>query len=105
MKASWDRNATEAFIKICVEEVQAGNRPGSHFSKIGWENIQRKFRETTHRDYKRVQLKNRWDALKKDWSLWTNLLRNSTGLGWDIRRGTMQASKEWWAQKIQVILK
>lgn len=33
-KARWDPRTTEAFIRICVEELHAGNRPSSHFNKV-----------------------------------------------------------------------
>ncbi|CAH9147047.1 unnamed protein product [Cuscuta epithymum] len=100
-KANWDPIATEAFIRICVEEVEAGNRPCTHFNKTGWDNIAKKFYETTKRRYKRVQFKNRWDALKKEWGQWMTLIRSETGLGWDHAKQTIHADEEWWARKIQ----
>ncbi|XP_024043708.1 L10-interacting MYB domain-containing protein-like [Citrus clementina] len=83
LKAYWDDVTSDAFVKICVNETLAGNRLNSHFNKIGWKNIIAKFHSMTDRDYEQKQLKNKWDILKKDWQLWTNLLRNETGLGWD----------------------
>ena len=34
-KAYWDDITMDAFIKVCVTETLAGNRPNSHFSKLG----------------------------------------------------------------------
>ncbi|KAH9688209.1 DDE Tnp4 domain-containing protein [Citrus sinensis] len=55
------------------------------------------------RDYEQKQLKNKWDILKKDWQLWTNLLRNETGLGWDPVKQTITGSDEWWERKLKEI--
>ncbi|XP_024042776.1 L10-interacting MYB domain-containing protein-like [Citrus clementina] len=57
----------------------------------------------TGRDYEQKQLKNKWDILKKDWQLWTNLLRNETGLGWDPVKQTITDSDEWWERKLKEI--
>ncbi|KAH9648271.1 L10-interacting MYB domain-containing protein [Citrus sinensis] len=83
LKAYWDDVTSDAFVKICVNETLVGNRLNGHFNKIGWKNLIAKFHSMTGRDYEQKQLKNKWDILKKGWQLWTNLLRNETGLGWD----------------------
>ncbi|KAG8377600.1 hypothetical protein BUALT_Bualt08G0049900 [Buddleja alternifolia] len=102
-KASWDLRTTEIFIKICVEELLAGNRPGSHFNKTGWDNLVRKFTTSTNRNYTRIQLKNRWDSLKKEWGIWKRLLRGESGLGWNNEKGTIEATPDWWQRKIQEV--
>ena len=48
------------------------------------------------------KLKNKWDILKKDWQLWTNLLRNETDLGWDLVKQTITTRDEWWERKLKV---
>ncbi|KAK6137159.1 hypothetical protein DH2020_029104 [Rehmannia glutinosa] len=102
-KASWDPRTTEIYIRICVEELQAGNRPGTHFNRTGWESIVRKFSVSTNRKYTRTQLKNRWDSLKKEWGARKTLLRGETGIGWNHEKGTVDASPEWWQRKIQAL--
>ncbi|KAG8386291.1 hypothetical protein BUALT_Bualt03G0133800 [Buddleja alternifolia] len=104
-KANWDPKTTEIFIKNCVEELEAGNRPGSHFNRFGWENIMRKFISSTNRNYTRQQLKNRWDILKKEWGIWKPLLRGESGLGWNIEKGTIEQTPEWWERKLQEVPK
>ncbi|XP_020571505.1 uncharacterized protein LOC110018511 [Phalaenopsis equestris] len=50
-----------------------------------------------------MKLKNKWDQLKKDWKLWKELKRGSTGLGWDPVKRTIDAPEEWWAEKLAVV--
>lgn len=37
VKAHWDGKANKNFIKLCVEQVRAGHRHGTHLDRIGWE--------------------------------------------------------------------
>ncbi|KAL6293891.1 hypothetical protein ACE6H2_002033 [Prunus campanulata] len=100
-KAKWDDKGTEVFIKICVAETLGGNRPSSHFNKVGWKNIIKKFNDITKRNYDYRQLKNKWTGLKKEWQLWTSLVAKETGLGWDPVKQTIKATDEWWDKKIK----
>ncbi|MBA0738264.1 hypothetical protein Gogos_011648 [Gossypium gossypioides] len=47
VKAIRDKRLIEIFCDICIKEILKGNRPGKAYSQR--------------------QLKNRWDALKKEW--------------------------------------
>ena len=62
----WDDITMDAFIKVCVIETSTGNRPNSHFSKLGWKNVIKAFNSLTGRNYQYRQLKNKWSSLKKD---------------------------------------
>ncbi|VFQ71591.1 unnamed protein product [Cuscuta campestris] len=99
-KATWNQFLTETFIRICVVELEAGNRPGTHFNRVGWENIVKKFNTETGRQYMQLQLKNRWDNLKKEWSVWRSITENETGLGWNNQKMTVDADAGWWERKI-----
>ncbi|CAL9019607.1 unnamed protein product [Prunus brigantina] len=90
------------FFKICVAETLGGNRPSSHFNKVGWKNVIKKFNDITKRNYDYRQLKNKWTGLKKEWQLWTSLVAKETGLGWDAVKKTIKATDEWWDKKIKV---
>ncbi|KAI9070907.1 hypothetical protein K1719_047128 [Acacia pycnantha] len=98
-KARWNDSNTETFLKVCVEEVEAGNRPHTHFIKDGWTNIVDKFNNITRKNYDKKQLKNRWDALKHEFSMWAKFVENETGLGWDSGKNTIMAPPEWWEAK------
>ncbi|KAK2652887.1 hypothetical protein Ddye_012743 [Dipteronia dyeriana] len=100
-KAIWNDDLVAIYCEICVKEVAKGNRPGTHFDKIGWVNVVKVFKEITGRDYDKKQLKNKWDSLKTDWKLWSSLLHKETGIGWDPTKKTVDAPPEWWQSKIE----
>ncbi|KAK2633773.1 hypothetical protein Ddye_028565 [Dipteronia dyeriana] len=92
----------EFFYDLCIKEVEQGHRPGTHFTKVGWDNLVKNFNKTTGNEYNKVQLKNRWDTLKSDWKLWRDLIGKETGLGWNAKLKTIDALEEWWHRKLQV---
>ncbi|KAG8485963.1 hypothetical protein CXB51_019303 [Gossypium anomalum] len=81
-KAVWDDDLTLIFCELCVNKVNAGNRPTTHLNSKGWENVVALFQAKTQKNYGKPQLKNKWDTLKKEWRLWRELLKESTGIGW-----------------------
>ncbi|XP_020106249.1 L10-interacting MYB domain-containing protein-like [Ananas comosus] len=103
IKATWDATLLKIFCEICVKEVNAGNRPNTHLNRIGWQNVVNKFREKANRAYDKIQLKNKWDSLRRDWVIWMQLVGKETGLGWNHARGTIDASLEWWEEKLKVL--
>ncbi|XP_028801891.1 uncharacterized protein LOC114757062 [Neltuma alba] len=98
-KASWDIRTTKVFIDLCIEEVGKGGRKGTSLTKPAWTSLVDSFTAKTGRVYTRIQLKNKYDTLRKEWQLWDRLLRE-TGLGWDAERNTVSAPDEWWEKKI-----
>ena len=104
-RALWDINSkwTTTFCNLCVEQIQAGNRTkGAGFSTKGWINLVTKFCDETGQNYDKDQLKSRWDVLKGDWRVWEQLKNLDTGLGWDVVKGTIDASDDWWDRKLKV---
>ncbi|KEH22220.1 Myb/SANT-like DNA-binding domain protein [Medicago truncatula] len=68
--ADWsDLKVNEIFIQTCLDQVVKNERVGTSFTKKGWKNIVCQFHESTGRDYDKIQLKNMYDALKKEWSM------------------------------------
>ncbi|KAK8270841.1 hypothetical protein V6Z12_D11G223800 [Gossypium hirsutum] len=69
----WDKRLTEIFCDVCIKEILKGNRPGTHFTKDGWLKIMTTFEKEMSKGFSQRQLKNRWDALKKNRKLGRNL--------------------------------
>ncbi|KAK1279131.1 hypothetical protein QJS04_geneDACA003293 [Acorus gramineus] len=99
-KAVWDSHKYEVFISICLEEVQAGNKPSQTLNKVGYMNLSAKFNERCGIIYEKDQLKNHWDTTRKDWQMW-KALQKETGLGWDEQKKTYKMPHEWWSQFAQ----
>ncbi|PPS11092.1 hypothetical protein GOBAR_AA09556 [Gossypium barbadense] len=89
-KAVWDDELTLIFCELCMNEVNAGNRPTTHLNSKGWENVVALFQAKTQKNYGKPQLKNKWDTLKRN-----------GGIGWCPSKKTVDATEEWWAKKIQ----
>ncbi|KAK8937139.1 hypothetical protein KSP39_PZI011929 [Platanthera zijinensis] len=103
VSASWENAQVHVFCDICIREIDLGNRPTTHFSKEGWKNVIDNFKARTGLTYDRAQLKNKWDQLKRDWKLWRDLKRGETGLGWNPIKKTIDASDEWWKERIEML--
>jgi hypothetical protein len=98
-KVFWDHKSTEKFVEVCLDQVSKGERVGTSFMKEGWKNIISQFNELTERKYEKVQLKNKYDNLRKDWRAWYNLFGEEAGLGWDPVNNTVEAPDDWWERK------
>ncbi|KAK8945020.1 hypothetical protein KSP39_PZI008015 [Platanthera zijinensis] len=102
VSANWEANDVLIFCDLCLKEIELGNRPTTHFSRDGWNNLTTHFHARTGKAYDRTQMKNKWDQLKKDWKLWRDLKGRETGLGWDPIRKTIFASEDWWKDRLKV---
>jgi len=100
--AKWDDDAHLKFIELCELEIRKGNRPNTHLSRDGWKNTIKAFYEKTGRRYKKKQMKNHWDGMKAEWTLFKQLMRGDTGIGWDATKNTIMADDDWWKRKIKV---
>ncbi len=48
-------------------------------------------------------LKNKYGKLKTYYTAWKELKFSQTGLGWDREKGTIDATPEWWKEKLEVM--
>ncbi|KAK8278666.1 hypothetical protein V6Z12_D09G058300 [Gossypium hirsutum] len=100
-KVVWDDELTLIFCELCINEVNADNRLTTHLNSKGWENVIALFQAKTQKNYGKPQLKNKWDTLKKEWRLWREFFKESKSIGWCPSKKTVDATEEWWAEKIQ----
>ena len=35
----WDNKTHLVFVELCLNEERLGNKPGTHFNKVGYENL------------------------------------------------------------------
>ncbi|CAN6201170.1 unnamed protein product [Urochloa humidicola] len=93
-KADWANSANNAiFCELCVEEIRDGNSNKGHLTNRGYRNIAAKFEERTGLRHSKQQLKNRWDALRRMYSFWLWMNKQSD-LG--RNKGTVLTDDEWW---------
>jgi len=102
-KAYWSPEDIETFCRLCIEQIEKDNRPASN-KRDGWTDIINKFEELRGKKYDKNKMKSKWDNLKEEWKKWKQLVQKETGLGWDPRKKTIDASDEWWERKIQVFI-
>ncbi|XP_008229467.1 PREDICTED: L10-interacting MYB domain-containing protein-like [Prunus mume] len=72
LSAVWNAQTIVIFIDLCIKEVDLDNCPGTHFNKVGWARLDGQ-----------------------------DLKGKETGLGWNVAKNTVDASEEWWQDKIK----
>ncbi|XP_038715530.1 L10-interacting MYB domain-containing protein-like [Tripterygium wilfordii] len=75
--------------------------PGTRIPKLEWEELVVQFNAKTGLKYPKQSLKNKWDLLRKDWTLWVKMTAKDTGIRWNALTQTVTASDEWWEEKIK----
>jgi hypothetical protein len=99
-KAVWDKENVKQFCDICMREVNARHRPLGHLNRVGWKNVAEKFEQKTGRKLEHLQLKNKWDALKRRYTIFMELKNATTGFGWNDEKQTVDYSEEWWNEHL-----
>ncbi|XP_044433761.1 L10-interacting MYB domain-containing protein isoform X10 [Triticum aestivum] len=96
MSADWSDDNTTILTELFVQQVRAGNRPDKHLTQNAYEEVAKDFKVRTGLEYTRLQLKNKWDKLKTDYSNFRKLKLKEIGGGWDYERNTIKQDDEWW---------
>ncbi|XP_041000492.1 L10-interacting MYB domain-containing protein [Juglans microcarpa x Juglans regia] len=99
-KANWTPSYHKIFVDLCLDETLKGNKPGTHFTKEGWQNIVESFYEKTGSRYDMKQMKNHWSLTKLQWKIWFKLIGDSS-MKWDPETKKLGATKEDWAHYIK----
>ncbi|XP_022005177.2 L10-interacting MYB domain-containing protein isoform X1 [Helianthus annuus] len=101
IRSLWTDDTHMIFLELCLNEVRVGNKPTGYFNKFGYENLEKYMKERTGKTFDHKQIKNHWETMKKEWKLYDRLMRLESGIGWDPVRKTIDASDEWWDEKIK----
>ena len=83
--------------------MNAGNRPGNYLTPNAFDEVTRQFKMRTGLDYTHTQLKNKWDKLKCEFSIFKKLKFWETGAGWDYVKNTVSQDDEWW-KKAKIVV-
>nr|GMD67132.1 Myb/SANT-like DNA-binding domain protein [Ipomoea batatas] len=92
----WTNEYVVLFCEICIKYIRKHGR-----GLMKWKEIKEEFEATAKRKIANRSLKNKWDAMKKEWRTWKQLKREETGLGWDPSTHKISGSDEWWEKKIK----
>lgn len=87
-RAVWESEHHKVFVDLCVEQRMLGNRPGLHHM---WEP----FQQRTGAVFTKVQLRNHWDTMLRQWKIWCRLVQCSD-MKWDPKTKTFGASDQDW---------
>uniref|UniRef100_A0A3Q7GV91 Myb/SANT-like domain-containing protein n=1 Tax=Solanum lycopersicum TaxID=4081 RepID=A0A3Q7GV91_SOLLC len=47
-------------------------------------------------------MENHWDGMKAEWTLFKQLMKRDTCIGWDSTKNTIMTDDVWWKRKIKV---
>jgi len=95
----WTDDYEKIFCELCIKFIRKNGR-----SSFSWVAMSQDFEAIIKQNCKHTCLKNKFDAMRKDWRLWKFLKFGETSLGWDPITGKLNCSKEWWERKIKVSL-
>ncbi|KAL2531187.1 L10-interacting MYB domain-containing protein [Abeliophyllum distichum] len=90
----------QVFVNCCELLIAQGFRQGKCFTKTGWQQLVSMFNNEAGKDWNRVQLKNHWFSMRKEYQVLHELLR-CTGIEYDHQTNTIVADDWWWDRKIQ----
>ena len=102
-RVDWkDPKELEAFCRFYVVQVMEGQRKAIGFlSKIGVNEVIWQLGEMG-KVMTWLQIKNKWDHLRKRWKNYNKCLVKETWLGYDPVTGKFDAPDEWWDRKIAI---
>ncbi|XP_042484120.1 uncharacterized protein LOC122064479 [Macadamia integrifolia] len=92
--AKWTQREQDYLLKLMVEQMKVGNKSSSTFNKGGWNNIKKGLEEKANRPFTMVQLRNKMNKMRFDYSAFKKLL-DTTGFGWN---SVMRTSNPNWSK-------
>jgi hypothetical protein len=75
--ADWNEENTRLLCELFAEQVRVHNRNGTHLNRTEYKNVMKKFKEKTGLDYNKLQFKNKWDKMQKEYANWKGLTKET----------------------------
>ena len=101
-RVDWkDPKEPQVFCQFCAAQVLADQRKGGFLTKTRVDKVIEQLGDMG-KVVANLQVKNKWDHLKKGWKDYNQCFENETGLGYDLGTGMLEAPDEWWTRKIAV---
>uniref|UniRef100_A0A1D1Y5X1 Zinc finger CCCH domain-containing protein 43 n=1 Tax=Anthurium amnicola TaxID=1678845 RepID=A0A1D1Y5X1_9ARAE len=101
VKACWTPEFHKLFVSLCLDQLTAGNKPGTYLNKKGWKYVMDEFYSRTGIMYDKKQFKNHWDSTKEQWKVWNKLKSSAGGEAWDKTTQMIRQNDEWWNDYLQ----
>ena len=101
-RADWkDPKELQAFCQFCTAQVIAGKKKWGFLTKTGVDKVIEQLGDMG-KMITNLQVKNKWDHLRKGWKDYNQCFDNETGLGYDAGTEMLEASDEWWTRMIAI---
>ncbi|MQM00573.1 hypothetical protein Taro_033303 [Colocasia esculenta] len=101
VKACWTPEFHKLFVSLCLEQLVAGNKPGTYLNKKGWKYVMDEFYKRTGIMYDKKQFKNHWDSTKEQWKVWNKLKSSTSEDVWDKTTQVVRQNDDWWNDYLQ----
>ncbi|TVU00187.1 hypothetical protein EJB05_54402, partial [Eragrostis curvula] len=95
-RAYWDDQTTSKLLELVAEQKEQAHWADRSPTSLGWANIVRSFNESTKLIYRKKQLQNKFNDLKRAYFNWRDGCSH-TGLGRDPDTGEVAADPIWYA--------
>jgi hypothetical protein len=66
----WTDDYNRIVCELFAKQVRRENRPNTHLNTLGYTKVLERFYQMTGIELSKTQIKNKWDRLKNDWSIW-----------------------------------
>ena len=95
-RADWkEPKELQAFCEFYAVQVLDSKRAGGFLTKTRVDVVIKQLGDmgkvVTH-----LQIKNKWDHLRKLWKQYNECFDNENGLGIDVGTGMLEANDDWW---------
>lgn len=101
VKVEWSNELVESFLDICIDLALEGRKPRTHLDAKEYQLLESKMRDKHSVFLNRVQLKNKFERILKEWQLWKTLFKQ-IGKGWSNERQMWDGWDDTWWQNFKI---